>query len=252
VAAPRLTLAALVLGAVTCGIAAQVLPSPTVADDAAPPRTGDAFVASDGALPQQRPALREPGAPLSAAERGYAITLTLRALPGTSRDVLEGPGAEILAAGLPSQLTGRRTVQVSAYDYAGNRLHHVVVDLTSEKLMEHKTVTGVQPPPNAAESAIATELALAARPVLTFVEEFERLNGAPLLSADQVEVVAGAWLPDPELGVPENPHTSECGRHRCVQLLIATPSGQFLHTGDFVIDLSTRTVVPVEAAHHEH
>ncbi|WP_141003894.1 hypothetical protein [Nocardioides humi] len=160
-------------------------PLPGAPGSGASPGGGDEFtVAGDGSLPEQRPALREPGAPLSTAERGYAIGLALTALPGSSRDVLDQPGAEVLAADLPapSERAGRRRVEVSAYDYDDNRLHQVLLDLATGRVIAEQTLRGVQLPPSAAETQVAIDLALSAMPAPAFVDQFRQLTGGPLLT----------------------------------------------------------------------
>ncbi len=46
--------------------------------------------------------------------------------------------------------------------------------------------------------------------------------------------------------------TSGCGQNRCVQLLVALPSGRYLSTDDFVVNLSRRTVTLLPAGGHRH
>ncbi len=253
----RLIVAALAAGALAGGLALQMTPSP--ADPGPtdrPDHHSEEFRAvGDGTLPEDRPSLREPGAPLSSAERGYAIHRVLASLPDSARDVRGAPGAEILAADLPPDSTRAdlRRVQVSAYDYATDRLHQAIVDLPTGLVDQTAVVQGLQLPPSAAETQVALDLALAARPPPAFVRQFQDVTGAPLLAGDQVHVVAGAWVPDDAGPAGHHAEDTACGPHRCVQLLMALPSGQYLNTTDFVVDLSARAVVPIQPGdHHEH
>ncbi|WGX97961.1 hypothetical protein [Nocardioides sp. L-11A] len=192
--------------------------------------------------------LREPGAPLSTAERGYAISLALTSLTSSTRNVLDEPGAEVLATDLPapSERDGRRRAQVSAYDYRDDRLHQFLVDLPTGTVIAEESLTGIQPPPSVAETQVALDLALTAMPAPAFVDQFRELTGLPLLTGDEVRVIGGAWTPHSHDGTAPDPPSSgaagACGTERCVQLLVALPSGQYLSTEDLVVNLSRRTV----------
>ncbi|MCR1786494.1 hypothetical protein KVF89_28425 [Nocardioides carbamazepini] len=208
-------------------------------------------VAGDGTLPEKRPPLREQGAPLSTAERGYAIGLALASLPDSGRDVLDEARAEVLAADLPAVdlRDGRRRVQVTAYDYDDDRLHQILLDLPTGRVISEEALTGVQPPPSTAETQVALDLALTAMPAPAFVDQFRQLTGAPLLAADEVRVIGAAWAPEDGGG---SSATRTCGTERCVQLLVALPSGQYLSTDDFVVNLSRRAVTLFPPGGHRH
>lgn len=241
--------AAVAVALVAGGLVLQWSPSPGAPGSGAGGGSGEFTVAGDGTLPKKRPALRESGAPLSTAERGYAISLALASLPSPTRDVLDEPGAEVLATDLPApaERDGRRRAQVSAYDYRDDRLHQILLDLPTGRVIAEESLTGVQPPPSAAETQVALDLALAAMPAPAFVDQFRQLTGAPLLTGDEVRVIGGAWTPHSHSGT--GPHASgsgaagACGTERCVQLLVALPSGQYLNTADLVVNLSRHAVV---------
>ncbi|WP_436700246.1 hypothetical protein [Nocardioides sp. BYT-33-1] len=245
--------AAVAVGLITGGLVLQWSPSPGAPGSGAGAGSGEFTVAGDGTLPVKRPVLRESGAPLSTAERGYAIGLALGSLPSSTRDVLAEPGAEVLATDLPAPAVrdGRRRAQVSAYDYRDNRLHQIVVDLPTGTVIAQESLTGVQPPPSAAETQVALDLALAAMPAPAFVDQFRQLTGAPLLTGDEVRVIGGVWTPHSHDGTAPDPSgagtAGACGAERCVQLLVALPSGQYLSTGDLVVNLSRRAVALLPA-----
>lgn len=243
----RLALLAVALGSLAA-LALPVLPS-LAGSDSSDPAPDMRFhpVGRDGSLPGQPPPLRPAGAPLSVAERGYAIHLARQAMPPNARDVLGRPGGEVLAADLPpsSDRGIDRRATVSIYDYDADRLHQALVDLTSGSVLSSERPRGLQLPPSIAETSIATQLAVTADPTPAFVTEYRRLTGAELIAAEQVHAVAGVWRPADEAAVPSGP-TEVCGRHRCLQLLLALPSGQYLGTQDFAVDLSSRTVLPVQ------
>ena len=83
--------------------------------------------------------------------------------------------------------------------------------------------------------AINTELPL------PFAAEFEASEGVPLISPEQVGYVAGAWIYDGSTS-----GGSSCGIDRCARLMVTTPSGNYLGTSDFVVNLSTRTAISLE------
>ncbi len=210
-------------------------------------------VAGDGSLPETAPRLREPNAPLSSAERGYAIHLARAAMPSDAHDVLGKPGGEVLAADLPplTERTSSRLVAVAVYDYTADRLHQLVLDLTHRTVLSDQSVAGLQLPPTAAEAAIALDLAMKADPEPTFVAEYRKTTGNPLLTPAQVHVVAGVWRPLAPSGGEEQA-TAACGQDRCLQLLIAVPSGQYLGTQDFAVNLSTHSVLSTQEPGNEN
>jgi hypothetical protein len=203
-------------------------------------------VAGDGSLPETAPRLRAPHEPLSSAELGYALHLARDAMPADSQDVLGESGGEVITADLPplAERTSARLVTVAIYDYTSDRLHQLLVDLTHREVLNDQSVRGLQLPPTAAEATIALDLAMKADPEPAFVAEYRRTTGNPLLTSAQVHVVAGVWRPVIPSAADEQA-TAACGQHRCLQLLIAVPSGQYLGTQDFAVDLSTRSVLSV-------
>jgi hypothetical protein len=243
-------------GLVAFGLPALGVPLPSgVGSDPADPSADAEFhaVGRDGSLPERAPELRSSDAPLSVAERGYAIHLAQQAMPTESRDVLGMPGGEVLAADLPpieDRGTGRRAT-VSLYDYTSDRLHQTLVDLAAGSVVRDRVVPGLQLPPTIAETTIAAQLALAADPAPAFLEQYRSLTGAPLVAAEQVQTVAGVWRPVDRTATPVGP-TKVCGADRCLQLLVALPSGQYLDTLDFAVDLSRRVVLPVGPGELEH
>jgi hypothetical protein len=253
----KMALVAVALGGlVVLGLPALGVPLPSVAGSGrADPSSDTEFrpVGGDGSLPERAPKLRPTDAPLSVAERGFAIHMAQQAMPPGSEDVLGYPGGEVLAADLPpieDRGTGRRAV-VSLYDYSSDRLHQTLVDLAAGSVVRDRDVRGLQLPPTIAEATIATQLALAAEPAPAFLEQYRNLTGSPLVAAEQVQTVAGVWRPLNETAAPVGP-TKVCGADRCLQLLLALPSGQYLNTLDFAVDLSSRVVLPVGPAELEH
>jgi hypothetical protein len=249
----RTVLAAVVVGVagVLCAVLLPTFAAPgglvpaALRSERAHDNTG-LHVAGDGSLPDTAPPLGEPNEPLSSDERGYAYHLAREAMPEDARDILGGSGGELLTADLPalSERTTARLVTVAVYDYTTDRLHQLLVDLTHRSIVRDQSTQGLQLPPTESETATALALALEAKPAPAFVAEYRKLSNTPLLAPDQVSASAGAWRPP--TGLPSSPETQVCGRHRCLQLMIALPTGQYLNTTDIVVDLSTRTVLRTE------
>lgn len=204
-------------------------------------------VAGDGTLPETRPDLRSPHEPLSTQERGYAVHLARTALPVTATDVTGDPGGEVVAADLPplAERSSSRLVSVAIYDYSVDRLHRLLVDLTRRSVVGTESAEGLQLPPTPTEAAVALDLAVKAEPAPRFHREYRAITGNPLLTPDQVRAVAGVWRPAYPAAAGRG-HTAACGRHRCLQLLIAVPTGQYLNTQDLAVDLSTGSVLTIE------
>lgn len=249
--APLVVASVIALGS-AAALALPLLPSAAGPETTGPRTDPDFRPVGDGALPERAPKLGPTDAPLSVAERGYAIHLAQGSIASGASDVLGNPGGEVLAADLPplDDRGDARRATVALYDYGSDRLHQLLVDLSAGSVLRSRDVRGLQLPPTAAETAIATQLALAADPAPAFVRQFRRLTGTDLIAAEQVRVVAGVWRSVGGAGSSNG--VEACGRHRCLQLLIALPSGQYLATHDFAVDLSSRAVLPVTPVEQEH
>lgn len=202
----------------------------------------DFEVVGDGELPTKKPTLGADRAPLSAEETGYAITVASKdaSIPAGATNVRGEAGPEFLYADLPevgADLTGRKAV-VALYDYTSGTAFDQVVDLETGKVVTSTKSAKSQPPTSADEADIAMTLAIESTADLQFKSEFETNMGVPLIAIDQVEYVAGSWV--------FNKTTSkgqECGTDRCAQLMVSTAAGTYLNTWDFVVNLSTKSIV---------
>jgi len=208
-------------------------------------RAAFTIAGGEGAPRDDKPKLRGGRDLLSADEIGYAIHLatTASALPGDATDVRNRPGLEVLFVDLPpadNRVTSRRALVV-AYDYTSNATIQTLVDLESGVVENQRRAPGVQPPPSADEAEAAVTAAIESGMPLRFIADFEASEGVPLVDREQVGYTAGSFVHD---GTPEG--GKECGRDRCVQLLVRTPAGTYLDTTDFVVDLSNRTIIQVD------
>ncbi|WP_235738006.1 hypothetical protein [Nocardioides alcanivorans] len=239
----RRLLVAAVTAALLCGFVFSLVESRGQRASSAGATPGDDFVVlGDGSLPEERPPLGAPRDPLSAEETGYAISLATRNahLPQKATDVLGEPGAEILSAELPAsaESTDRMAV-VHLYDYTSNTGLQQTVNLSTGTVLT-RAHRRMQAPMSTAEASVAVQVAIEHQPALEFLREFEEAQGTPLLSSDQVTAVVGTFVHDGStLG------GASCGKNRCAQLMLRTPSGAYLATWEFVVDLSRKRVLLV-------
>jgi hypothetical protein len=207
------------------------------------PADGRVHKVGSGSLPTERPKLRAARAPLSPTETGYAATLAAASdkIPDDATDVRGADGPQVLFIDLPrfaEHKDRHRLVTVTLYDYTSDRGYQVQVDLTADEVTRVETDPVLQPPPADDESQVALDIVLASDHELTFRHQFEKANGVPLLGASQVRHSAGIWTFD-----GTGHHAQQCGEHRCVRLLVEDRSGTFFDTSDFVVDLTTKSVV---------
>lgn len=198
----------------------------------------------DGSLPTSKPALGAVRDPLSAEETGYAIHVatTDASIPEDATDVNGESGPEFLYADLPEDLEATtREAVVMLYDYSSDTSFQQRVDLASGEVVKTTSTQGLQPPTSTDEADAAMELAIASKPELPFLAEFEFAQGVPLIAPDQVTYVAGAFVFDGTTKTGQ-----ECGAQRCAQLMVQTANGGYLGTWDFVVNLSTKSIVTIK------
>lgn len=234
----------LALVAILCGGLVSVVVSSRSVSGPTNVADGETHKVGDGDLPTSRPALRASRAPLSPAESGYAAHLATSSLGGPQpTDVRGDKQAQVLFVDLPrlSEASSDRVAVVMLYDYATDLASQVTVNLSTGRVLGSDSDAELQPPPAPDEADAAMRLAIESDIKLAFTREFEESNGVPLLSLDQVGYRAGAWK-----YVEGSRDGKQCGKHRCVQLLVQEPSGSYLDTGDFVVDLTQRSIVTLE------
>ncbi|MFS3130166.1 hypothetical protein ACLM5J_17320 [Nocardioides sp. Bht2] len=225
---------------IALGIGAGVAAVSADEPSAGPENENEFRVAGDGQLPSSPPHLEAARAPLTADEIGYA-TYLIASHQAAARSVAGDAGPQVLSVDLPSPGEARgaeRLAVVVAYDYARDRLAQHVVSLSERRIVSSASKAGVQPPSVPDEADAALQLALSSDADLSFREQFLQTQGVPLLTADQVRYVAGTWTYDQSTVAGK-----QCGAHRCVRLLVQSPAGDYFETGDFVVDLSARTIV---------
>ncbi|WP_141015201.1 hypothetical protein [Nocardioides sambongensis] len=234
---PRLLMAA-GLAAILLAVAVAMgmwTPTPVAAEDAA-----SAEIDTVDALPATEPDdLRAPRDPLSIEEIGYAEALATDALPSGAETVDGGPGAELLSVDLASTdpETTTRPVEVTFYDYGAGGVVAVTVELYSGKVRGVVEAEGMQPAPSPSETFAATEILIASPEAQKLGTEYTAMTGH-LITAEDLIVTGGSYY-----DTVESPRDDDCGEHRCVELQLQEPSGKYLSTTDYVVDLTTGEVI---------
>ncbi|MFT4286293.1 hypothetical protein [Nocardioides sp.] len=191
-------------------------------------------------LPSAKPAeLGQPRDPLSIEEYGYAEALAKAALPADATDVAGASGGELLSIDLASMdaTTTDRLVAVTYYDYTAGETVVVTVDLYAGTTTGTATSAKLQPPPSPAETYAATDLLIHAQQGKRLATEYAAITGTPI-SAEAVTATAGSYYDTLPTKVDD-----DCGEHRCVELQLQEPSGKYLSSIDYVVDLTTKSVI---------
>ncbi len=160
-------------------------------------------------------------------------------------DVFDGEGLQYLSTDVadPSFYDdGQRRLSLLYYDYGTEELVTFLVNVTTGAVESVERGQGAQPAPTEAETVLAWELLLA-----------DLAAGADLGS--EYEAITGGTLAPDTAGLDLTAHSfttdaasfgaESCGIDRCVQLLAQVDGGAFLTTSTYVVNLSTKTVLPV-------
>jgi len=166
--------------------------------------------------------------------RALAETAQLKA---GAKDVTGAAGPEYLSAAIADTDAGTgRTAELYYYDYRGNRLVKQVVDLTGGKLVGTYAATGMQLPPSDREVRTALELLLASPLSAELKDAYARATGQPF-TGQGLSPTAHIYH-----AMPADTGAAQCGKHRCLQLVVQVTGGPFIDINDIIIDLSGRTV----------
>jgi hypothetical protein len=178
--------------------------------------------------------------PLTRTEVDKARTVALVPLAASAKDVTGGKGPEYLSSEVVEGGTGREAA-LYFYDYGTDELLKQVVDMPSGKVTGSFRAKDMQLPASDREVATALDLLLA-DPVGADVRTlYTKVTGKPWSGKDKLTVGAHIYH-----ARPADTEASQCGRHRCVQLVARVADGPFVDLNDIIIDLSGRTVVRVK------
>lgn len=133
-----------------------------------------------------------------------------------------------------------RRVEVLFYDYGHDQLVKKTVNLTTGKVEQTDTATGMQPPPSADETVKAAELLIADPLGKGLRTDFKAATkGTELTTASQLTLRGIAYNTAEQSG-PAG--LAKCGKHRCVRLFTQVKKGPWIDTTSLVVDLSDHTV----------
>jgi len=179
--------------------------------------------------------------PLTPQEVAKARSVALTPqLVGAARDVAGAKGPEYLSSDVIEGGKGRDAA-FYFYDYRSDELVKQVVDVTRGKVTGSFRAKDMQLPASDREVATALDLVLA-DPVGAEVKKlYTRVTGKPWSGKDKLKVGAHIYH-----ARPADTTSSQCGRHRCLQLVVRITDGPFVDLNDIIIDLSGRTVVRVK------
>lgn len=160
-------------------------------------------------------------------------------------DVFGNPGLQFLSTDVADPQgysDGQRRLMSLYYDYATNELVSMILNVTSGQVETITRATGSQPAPTDAETSLAWELILGSELAQPIADQFATLTGGSALTptSAEVELTAHSFTTDAASFGAES-----CGLERCVQVLAQIDGGSFLTTSTIVVNLSTKTVLPV-------
>jgi len=189
----------------------------------------------------------DPGPPPSAGIGDDALTSTeltrARTLAETAqlragaRDVTGAAGPEYLAADIADTDPGTgRTAELYYYDYHGGKLVKQVVDLDHGKLTGSYAATGMQLPPSDREVSTALQLLLANPLSSELKSAYIRATGTSF-TGQGLNPSAHVYH-----AMPADTGASQCGKDRCLRLIVQTSDGHILDLDKIIVDLSGRTV----------
>lgn len=171
----------------------------------------------------------------SEVDRARVAAVTPELAAG-AEDVTGAKGPEYLSAEVLAE-GGKRRAELYYYDYKTDKLVKQVVDLGTGKLAASYSAPGLQKPASEREVATALDLLLADPLAKELEDAYERTTGKQFAGKDGLTVKAHVYK-----AKPADSGTGDCGRHRCLQLVVQTSDGLFIDVNHIVIDLSGRTV----------
>ncbi|WP_305786948.1 hypothetical protein [Symbioplanes lichenis] len=168
-------------------------------------------------------------------DKARAAALTPQ-LAADARGVTGEAGPEYLSADLGLDGSGREA-ELYFYDYKTDKLVKQVVDASTGKLVHSYSATGMQPPASPREATVALDLLLADPLSAGFKAAYADATGQAFAGKEGLNVTAHIYK-----AKPADTGASQCGKKRCVQLIVQTGDGQFINVTDVVVDLSGRKV----------
>ncbi|MEV6493535.1 hypothetical protein AB0M20_33695 [Actinoplanes sp. NPDC051633] len=206
--------------------------------DAAPNPTprpgGQASVTDPRPGPEAAAGVGDDALTTDEVKRARTIALTPE-LVASAKDVTGKAGPQYLSAEIRED--GTRTAEVYFYDYGKNKLIKQVVDLTAGKVSKSFAAQGLQMPASRQEVDAALDLLLADKAAADLKDAYQKATGKAFAGKDGLTVTAHVFTAKAaDTGV------KQCGKHRCLQLIVETPDGLFIDVHQIIVDLSGRAV----------
>ncbi|MEV0258904.1 Tat pathway signal sequence domain protein [Streptomyces sp. NPDC050732] len=166
-------------------------------------------------------------------------------LRSSARDVEGDRGPQLLSTNLsepdPADTgTAPRRAEVVYYDYKKDAVITKTVNVETGKVEDTVTTQNVQPPPSQEELAEGARLLIADPLGKGLKKDFKHATGKALTGPQQLQLSGMVFRKETVKRVPSD--LTECGKHRCLQVVTKVKNGPWIDTRALVVDLSTRTV----------
>ncbi|MGV9877799.1 Tat pathway signal sequence domain protein [Streptomyces sp. NPDC003006] len=164
----------------------------------------------------------------------------------SARDVEGDRGPQLLSTNLsepdPTDVgaAAPRKAEVVYYDYKKDAVITKTVNLETGKVDDSTTAQNVQPPPSQEELTEGAKLLIGDPLGKGLKKDFKHATGKALAGPDQLQLSGMVFRKETVKHVPSS--LTECGKHRCLQVVTKVKSGPWIDTRSLVVDLSTRTV----------
>ncbi|MEU8955159.1 Tat pathway signal sequence domain protein [Streptomyces sp. NPDC048518] len=185
--------------------------------------------------------------PLTDAEIARAEKASVSGqMRSSARDVEGDRGPQLLSTNLSepepadSGAAPPRRAEVVYYDYKKDAVITKTVDLKSGTVAATVTTRNVQPPPSQDELAEGARLLIADPLGKGLKQDFKHATGKALTGSGQLQLSGMVFRKETVKRVPSD--LTQCGEHRCLQVVTKVKNGPWIDTRALVVDLSTRTV----------
>lgn len=206
-------------------------------------------IAKDGVV-QAAPEEGEKGIgsdPLTDAEIERAEKASVSGqMRSSARDVEGDRGPQLLSTNLSepepsdSGAAPPRRAEVVYYDYKQDAVITKTVNVETGKVENANTTHNVQPPPSQEELAEGARLLIADPLGKGLKQDFKHATGKALTGPGQLQLSGMVFRKETVKSVPSD--LTECGKHRCLQVVTKVKNGPWIDTRSLVVDLSSRSV----------
>ncbi|MFE0178093.1 Tat pathway signal sequence domain protein [Streptomyces sp. NPDC059002] len=185
--------------------------------------------------------------PLTDAETALAEKASVTgAMRSSARDVEGDRGPQLLSTNLSepeptdSGAAAPRRAEVVYYDYKKDAVITKTVNVETGKVENTNTTLNVQPPPSQEELAEGARLLIADPLGKGLKQDYKHATGKALTGPGQLQLSGMVFRKETVERVPSD--LTECGKHRCLQVVTKVKNGPWIDTRALVVDLSTRSV----------